>query len=374
MTIFNVYTKWPVEPVRGKGCNLWDAEGNEYLDFYGGHAVISIGHCHPVYVKMMEEQTGKLGFYSNAVVNSLQERLAEEFGEISGYPDYSLFLSNSGAEANENALKLASFHTGRKKVLAFGKAFHGRTGGAVSVTDNPGISSPFNATPNIAFVPLNDIEAVEKELGSCRYAAAIIEGVQGVAGIRVPDDGFLKSLRALCTSTGTMLIIDEVQSGCGRTGSYFAHSRAGVRADIITAAKGIGNGFPIGATFISPDIKAVTGMLGTTFGGNQMACTAALAVLKVIKDEHLMANAKSTGEYLASALRNSRAVDEVRGRGLMIGLEINAKYSGLRDMLLFEKHIFTGASGKNVIRLLPPLCAGKREADRFIESFEELTK
>lgn len=374
MDLFKVYTQWPVEPVKGKGCRLWDAAGTEYLDFYGGHAVISIGHSHPTYVKMMEEQVEKIGFYSNAALNSLQTRLADEMGQMCGYPHYSLFLCNSGAEANENAMKLASFHNGRAKILAFGKAFHGRTSGAVEVTDNPKIRSPFNSTDKVTFVPLNDIDAAKKELETGLYAAAIIEGIQGVAGILVPQDSFLQELRKACSETGTMLVLDEVQSGCGRTGRYYAHQAAGINADIITMAKGIGNGFPIGALIISPEIQAVNGMLGTTFGGSHLACTAALAVLKVMREECLIENAAVMGKYLADGLKGNKAIKELRGRGLMMGIELNDDYLDLRNRLLFEKHIFTGASGKNVIRLLTPLCIGKGDADQFLESFNELTK
>lgn len=374
MDLFKVYTQWPVEPVKGKGCRLWDAAGTEYLDFYGGHAVISIGHSHPTYVKMMEEQVEKIGFYSNAALNSLQTRLADEMGQMCGYPHYSLFLCNSGAEANENAMKLASFHNGRAKILAFGKAFHGRTSGAVEVTDNSKIRSPFNSTDKVTFVPLNDIDAAKKELETGLYAAAIIEGIQGVAGILVPQDSFLQELRKACSETGTMLVLDEVQSGCGRTGRYYAHQAAGINADIITMAKGIGNGFPIGALIISPEIQAVNGMLGTTFGGSHLACTAALAVLKVMREECLIENAAVMGKYLADGLKGNKAIKELRGRGLMMGIELNDDYLDLRNRLLFEKHIFTGASGKNVIRLLTPLCIGKGDADQFLESFNELTK
>jgi acetylornithine/N-succinyldiaminopimelate aminotransferase len=374
MDLFKVYTQWPVEPVKGKGCRLWDAAGTEYLDFYGGHAVISIGHSHPTYVKMMEEQVEKIGFYSNAALNSLQTHLADEMGQMCGYPHYSLFLCNSGAEANENAMKLASFHNGRAKILAFGKAFHGRTSGAVEVTDNPKIRSPFNSTDKVTFVPLNDIDAAKKELETGLYAAAIIEGIQGVAGILVPQDSFLQELRKACSETGTMLVLDEVQSGCGRTGRYYAHQAAGINADIITMAKGIGNGFPIGALIISPEIQAVNGMLGTTFGGSHLACTAALAVLKVMREECLIENAAVMGKYLADGLKGNKAIKELRGRGLMMGIELNDDYLDLRNRLLFEKHIFTGASGKNVIRLLTPLCIGKGDADQFLESFNELTK
>jgi acetylornithine/N-succinyldiaminopimelate aminotransferase len=373
MDTFKVYSQWPIEPVKGRGCRLWDAAGTEYLDCYGGHAVISIGHCHPTYVGMMEKQVETLGFYSNAALNSLQDKLAQELGDMCGYPQYSLFLCNSGAEANENAMKLASFHTGRTKILAFRNAFHGRTSGAVEVTDNPKIRSPFNATDNVKFVPLNDSEAMRAELNTGEYAAAIIEGIQGVGGIVEPDMKFMHDLRKECSHDGTMLILDEVQSGCGRTGRYYAHQHSGINADLVTMAKGIGNGFPIGALIISPEIQAVNGMLGTTFGGNHLACTAALAVLKVMRDESLVENAAAMGKHLADGLRGNKAIKEMRGRGLMIGLELNDDYLDLRNRLLFEKHIFTGASGKNVIRLLPPLCMSMTDADLFLESFNELT-
>ena len=297
MDLFKVYKLWDIEPVRGLDTTLWDKNGVEYTDLYGGHAVISVGHCHPHYVKAVTEQLGKLGFYSNAVQNSLQKELARKLGKACGYDDYSLFLCNSGAEANENAMKLASFHTGRARILAFGHAFHGRTSGAVAVTDNPKIQSPFNSTENVSFAPLNDIAAVEKELNSKEYAAVIIEGIQGVAGIYEPDDGFLLSIREICDRTGTMLILDEIQSGYGRTGLFFAHQHAGIRADIITTAKGMANGFPIGGVLVSPAIKPSYGMLGTTFGGNHLACAAAIAVLEIIESEHLIENAAETGEF-----------------------------------------------------------------------------
>ena len=373
MDLFKVYKLWDIEPVRGLDTTLWDKDGVEYTDLYGGHAVISIGHCHPHYVKMLQDQLTKLGFYSNAVQNSLQRELASRLGKASGYDDYSLFLCNSGAEANENAMKLASFATGRARVLAFRKAFHGRTSGAVAATDNPKLRAPFNSTGNITFVPLSDIQAVEHELASREYAAVIIEGIQGVAGIYEPGDEFLRGLRSLCDKYGTKLILDEIQSGYGRSGMFFAHQRSGVRADIITTAKGMANGLPIGGVLISPDIKAEYGMLGTTFGGNHLACTAALAVLDVIENEHLIENAAKVGERFKVALAGDKALKEYRGRGLMIGLELKDEYIGLRDRLLFEKHFFTGAAGAGVIRLLPSLTVSGQTADRFIAAWKELT-
>lgn len=373
MDLFKVYKLWDIEPVRGLDTTLWDKDGVEYTDLYGGHAVISIGHCHPHYVKMLQDQLTKLGFYSNAVQNSLQRELASRLGKASGYDDYSLFLCNSGAEANENAMKLASFATGRARVLAFRKAFHGRTSGAVAATDNPKLRAPFNSTGNITFVPLGDIQAVEHELASREYAAVIIEGIQGVAGIYEPGDEFLHGLRSLCDKYGTKLILDEIQSGYGRSGMFFAHQRSGVRADIITTAKGMANGLPIGGVLISPDIKAEYGMLGTTFGGNHLACTAALAVLDVIENEHLIENAAKVGERFKAALAGDKALKEYRGRGLMIGLELKDEYIGLRDRLLFEKHFFTGAAGAGVIRLLPSLTVSGQTADRFIAAWKELT-
>lgn len=373
MDLFKVYKLWDIEPVRGLDTTLWDKDGVEYTDLYGGHAVISIGHCHPHYVKMLQDQLTKLGFYSNAVQNSLQRELASRLGKASGYDDYSLFLCNSGAEANENAMKLASFATGRARVLAFRKAFHGRTSGAVAATDNPKLRAPFNSTGNITFVPLGDIQAVEHELASREYAAVIIEGIQGVAGIYEPGDEFLRGLRSLCDKYGTKLILDEIQSGYGRSGMFFAHQRSGVRADIITTAKGMANGLPIGGVLISSDIKAEYGMLGTTFGGNHLACTAALAVLDVIENEHLIENAAKVGERFKAALAGDKALKEYRGRGLMIGLELKDEYLGLRDRLLFEKHFFTGAAGAGVIRLLPSLTVSGQTADRFIAAWKELT-
>ncbi len=373
MELFDVYPLWNIEPVKGEGCKIWDKNGVEYTDLYGGHAVISIGHCHPVYKQTLKDQIDNLGFYSNAVQNSLQKELAARLGEMCGYNDYALFLCNSGAEANENAFKLASFHTGRKKLLAIGKAFHGRTSGAVEATDNPKIQAEFNRNNNVVFVPLNDIEAAEKELNKGEYAALVIEGIQGVAGIFEPSREYLQELRKLCSQTGTVLILDEIQSGYGRTGKFFAHQHCGVKADIITVAKGIANGFPMGGVIISPEIEPKYGMLGTTFGGNHLACAAAIAVLKVMKAEGLVENAAAMGEYLIDALRGNKAIKELRGKGLMIGIELNEGYTDLRNKLLFEKHIFTGGAGANVIRLLPPLCINKAVCDRFIAAFNELS-
>ena len=373
MNLFEVYKLWDIEPVRGLDTKLWDKDGAEYTDLYGGHAVISVGHCHPHYVKMISEQLGKLGFYSNAVQNSLQRDLAQRLGRICRYDDYSLFLCNSGAEANENALKVASFHTGKARVLAFRKAFHGRTSGAVAATDNPKIQAPFNATDNIVFAPLNDLEAVDNELSRGGFAAVIIEGIQGVAGIYEPTEEFINGLRLLCDKYGCLLILDEIQSGYGRTGKFFAHQHYGVRADIITMAKGMGNGFPIGGILISPAIKASYGMLGTTFGGNHLACTAALAVLDIIENEHLVENAAKIGEYFTMAFCDDKALKEYRGKGLMIGLELKDEYIGLRDRLLFERHFFTGAAGAQVIRLLPSLTVSQETAESFVNAWKELT-
>ena len=374
MNLFDVYPLWDIEPVKGLDTTLWDKNGEVYTDLYGGHAVISVGHCHPYYVKMLSEQLGKLGFYSNAVQNSLQKELATKLGRVSGYDDYALFLCNSGAEANENALKVASFHTGKAKVLAFRKAFHGRTSGAVAATDNPKIQAPFNATQNIVFAPLNDLEAVDTELSRGGFAAVIIEGIQGVAGIYEPTNEFINGLRTLCDKYGCLLILDEIQSGYGRTGKFFAHQHYGVRADIITTAKGMANGFPIGGVLISPEIKPSYGMLGTTFGGNHLACTAAIAVLDIIEKENLVENAAKIGEYFKEAFAGDPAVKEYRGKGLMIGLELNEEYVGLRNKLLFEKHFFTGAAGAGVIRLLPSLTISQETAESFVAAWRELTK
>mgnify|MGYP000799687607 FL=1 len=372
MELFDVYSLYDIEPVSGKGSHVFTADGTDYLDLYGGHAVISIGHAHPHYVEAIASQAAKLGFYSNSVINSLQSRLAEKLGRVSGYDDYRLFLCNSGAEANENALKLASFATGRSKILAFGKAFHGRTSGAVAATDNPAIQSPFNKTDNVTFVPLNDVEAMRRELATGQYAAAIIEGIQGVSGIHVPDDEFLKELLKACHDNGSLLILDEIQSGYGRSGKFFAHQYAGIRPDIITCAKGIANGFPMGAVLISPAIEAKKGMLGTTFGGNHLACAAAIAVLDVIESEKLVENAARVGEYLISELSKLPRVSEVRGRGLMIGFEVEGiTGSDLRRKLLFEHHVITGGAGQYTLRLLPALSISKAEADMFLDKFKQ---
>lgn len=372
MKLFDVYSLYDIEPVSGRGSHVYTADGTEYLDLYGGHAVISIGHAHPVYVKAVSDQVARLGFYSNSVVNSLQTELASRLGRLSGYDDYELFLCNSGAEANENAIKLASFTTGRSRVLAFGKAFHGRTSGAVAVTDNPRIRSPFNDASHVTFVPLNDNEAVTEALSTREYAAVIIEGIQGVSGIHMPDDDFLRRLRVECDRTGTLLILDEIQSGYGRTGRFFAHQYAGIRPDLITCAKGIANGMPVGAVLISPDIPAVKGMLGTTFGGNHLACAAAIAVLEVMEKENLIENAAATGEYLIAELRSIPGVSDVRGRGLMIGFEVDG-WTGpdLRRHLLFDHHIFTGGAGPDTVRLLPALSLRRDEAERFVTELKK---
>ena len=374
MELFKTYKLWDIEPVKGLGTTLWDKDGAEYTDLYGGHAVISIGHSHPHYVKMLSDQLTKLGFYSNAVQNSLQKELARRLGKISGYDNYSLFLCNSGAEANENAMKLASFHTGRSRILAFARSFHGRTSGAVAATDNPKLRSPFNSSENVTFIPLNDLDAAGRELASGDYAGVMIEGIQGVAGIFEPSADFLVSLKELCRKHGTLLILDEIQSGYGRTGKFFAHQHAGITADIVTMAKGMGNGFPIGGVVISPDIKAEYGMLGTTFGGNHLACTAALAVLDVIENEHLIENAARIGDYFSAAFHPGgklhHALKEYRGKGLMIGLEIKEEHAGLRDRLLFDRHYFTGAAGASVIRLLPSLTVSQETAEGFVKAFD----
>ena len=372
MKLFDVYPLFDLEIVAGKGCYTYDTQGTEYLDLYGGHAVISIGHSHPCYVKRITEQAQKLVFYSNSVINSLQQQLANKLGALSGYDDYALFLINSGAEANENALKLASFHTGKKKVIAFAHSFHGRTSAAVKVTDNPRIVAPINDTFEVAFLPLNDMARVEQEMTAGDVCAVIIEGIQGVGGIQVPDAQFLRDLREACTRHGVVLIVDEVQSGYGRTGKFFAHQHAGIRPDLITVAKGMGNGFPIGGVLISPEFTPVYGMLGTTFGGNHLACTAACAVLDVMRDEHLVDNAARVGQYLIDRLREIPQIKEVRGKGLMIGLEFDQPVKELRHKLLFEQHVFTGASGTNVIRLLPPLSLSQEQADCFIGKLKNI--
>tara|TARA_R110001599_G_scaffold349521_1_gene577979 strand:- start:1119 stop:2246 length:1128 start_codon:yes stop_codon:yes gene_type:complete len=375
MQLFDVYPLYPIEPVRALGAKLWDKEGKEYLDLYGGHAVISIGHTHPHYVKRITDQLSKIGFYSNAVQNSLQEELAEAMGRISGYYDYQFFMCSSGAEANENALKLASFHTGNRKIIAVENAFHGRTSGAVATTDNPKIVAPFNNGHDVVFVPLNDLKALTEAFDD-DVAGVIIEGIQGVAGLYTPNDAFLAKARELCDSHEAVLILDEVQSGAGRTGKFFAHQHSIVRPDIITMAKGMGNGFPVGCVLISPEIEPWHGMLGTTFGGNHLACAASLAVLEVIEEEHLLKNAAEMGAYLETELKKIKEVKEVRGKGLMIGAEFDFDVAALRKALIFEHGIFTGsASNKNTIRILPPLNISKAELDQFLAALSiELNK
>ena len=372
MKLFDVYPLFDVNIVKGKGCHVWDDKGNDYLDLYGGHAVISIGHAHPRYVEAVSRQVSQLGFYSNSVVNKLQQQVADRLGAMSGYDDYQLFLINSGAEANENALKLASFYTGRKRVISFNKAFHGRTSLAVEVTANPNIIAPINNNGHVTYLPLNDIEAVKSELADGDVCAVIIEGIQGVGGIKIPEPTFLQQLSQLCEEHDTVLILDEIQSGYGRSGKFFAHQYSGIRPDIITVAKGIGNGFPMAGVLISPKFKPVYGQLGTTFGGNHLACAAAIAVLDVMKEENLVDNAAKVGVYLLEELKKFPQIKEVRGKGLMIGLEFNEPIKELRKKLLFEQKVFTGVSGTNVIRLLPPLCLAKAEADDFLERFKKM--
>ena len=372
MQLFDVYSRWDVAPVRARGCRVWDADGVEYLDLYGGHAVISVGHSHPYYIAAVKEQLDKIGFYSNAVTNPLQEELAQRLGDACGYPDYALFLDNSGAESNENAAKLASFHTGRDRIVAFRRSFHGRTSGAVALTDNPAIVSPFNANHKVTFCDLGDAQGVEQALALGDVAAVIVEGIQGCGGIHVPTTEFMRELEALCRKYGSVLILDEVQSGYGRTGKFFAHQWAGVRPGIITMGKGIANGFPCGGILIAPEFQARKGMLGTTFGGNYLACAAAIAVLDIIGQEGLMANALAVGDYIREALPASPRIKEVRGKGLMLGIEFTEDVAPLRRRLLTEKHIFTGVAGSDMIRLLAPLCLSKAEADRFLTAFQEV--
>ena len=372
MELFDVYSLFDVVPVKAQGCRIWDDKGQEYIDLYGGHAVISVGHCHPDYVKALSEQLGRIGFYSNSVRNPLQETLARKLGEASGYEDYSLFLDNSGAESNENALKLASFHTGRDRVVAFRKSFHGRTSGAVAVTDNPNIQAPFNKGHKVTFCSLGDEAAVEKELLKGDVAAVIIEGIQGCGGINMPGDGFLRTLESLCRKYGTVLVLDEVQSGYGRSGKFLAHQWAGIKPGIITMGKGIANGFPCGGILISPEFEARKGMLGTTFGGNYLACAAANAVLDIIQKENLIANALEVGEWIKANIPSSPLIKEVRGRGLMVGIEFYGPVAEIRRKLLFEKHIFTGVAGSNMIRLLAPLCLTRPEAEHFVNELKTL--
>lgn len=371
MKLFDVYPLFDIEIVSGKGCRVYDGEGTEYIDLYGGHAVISVGHSHPHYVEALKRQAEKLVFYSNSVQNSLQVKLAEKLGRLSGYDDYQLFLVNSGAEANENAMKLASFHTGKARVVSFSKAFHGRTSLAVEATDNPKIVAPINANNRITFVPFGDIAAVEAELAKGDVAAVIIEGIQGVGGVNIPSVEFWKALRAACDKYDVVMIADEIQSGYGRSGKFFAHQHSGVRPDMITVAKGIANGFPMSGVLISPKFKPVYGMLGTTFGGNHLACAAAIAVLDIFEQENLVENARRVGEHLLEKLREIPGIKEVRGQGLMIGLEFDYPVKDLRRKLLFEQKVFTGASGTNVIRLLPPLVLTEALADEFVERLKK---
>ena len=374
MKLFDVYPLFDVNIVKGKGCRVWDDKGQEYLDLYGGHAVISIGHSHPHYVEQVSKQLQTIGFYSNSVQNRLQEKLAQRLGLISGYDDYQLFLINSGAEANENALKLASFHTGRSRVLSARKAFHGRTSLAVEVTDNPKIIAPINANNHVTYLPLNDLTAWEAELQKGDVAAVILECIQGVGGIQIATTEFAQGLARACHEHGTVLICDEIQCGYGRSGKFFAHQWLGIRPDLITVAKGIANGFPMGAVLISPTFQPVYGQLGTTFGGNHLACAAALAVLDVFEEEGLVENAHLVGNYLIESLKqlNSEKIKEVRGRGLMIGIDLHCPHKEVRQPLIYEHHCFTGCAGTNCLRLLPPLCLSKDEADMFIDKLEKV--
>jgi acetylornithine aminotransferase len=372
MNLFNVYPLFDIEIAKGIGCRTYDTHGIEYLDLYGGHAVFSIGHSHPFYVQKLTQQLEKLVFYSNSVQNKLQVELAEKLGKLSGYEDYSLFLVNSGAEANENALKLASFHNGRSKVIAFNKSFHGRTSAAVRTTDNPKIVAPINKGFDVEFHALEDIDSVKASLKNNDVCAVIIEGIQGIGGIKTPTPAFLQALSAECKASGTILILDEVQSGYGRSGKFFAHQYANIRPDLITVAKGMGNGFPIGGLLISPMFEASHGLLGTTFGGSHLACVAGIAVLDVMKAEHLMENALKVGEYLIQELKTISQIKEVRGCGLMIGIEFEEPIKEIRTKLLFEKKIFTGVTGTHTIRLLPPLCLSKQDADLFLTNLKSV--
>ena len=374
MKLFDVYPLFDVNIVKGKGCHVWDDKGQEYLDLYGGHAVISIGHAHPHYVEAISKQVASLGFYSNSVINKLQQEVADRLGAMCGYDDYQLFLINSGAEANENALKLASFYNGRTRIVSFAKAFHGRTSLAVEVTNNPKIIAPVNDNGHVTYLPWNDVDAMKAELAKGDVCAVIIEGIQGVGGIQVPAPGFMQAIRQACDENGTVLILDEIQSGYGRSGKFFSHQYDGIRPDMITVAKGIGNGFPMAGVLISPKFTPVYGQLGTTFGGNHLACAAAIAVLDVMKAENLVENAARVGAHLMEELKKFEGIKEVRGRGLMIGLEFENPIKEIRQKLLFEQKVFTGVSGTNVIRLLPPLCLSMAEADEFLNRLHNVLK
>lgn len=372
MKLFDVYPLFPVNIVKGQGCNVWDENGQEYLDLYGGHAVISVGHAHPHYVEAVSRQVATLGFYSNSVINKLQQQVAERLGAFSCYEDYQFFMINSGAEANENALKLASFHTGKTRVLSFSHSFHGRTSLAVEVTNNPKIIAPINANGHVTYIPWGDADAADAELKKGDVCAVIVEGIQGVGGIQVPTDAFFNSLRKSCTENGAVLILDEIQSGYGRSGKFFAHQYNGIKPDMITVAKGIANGLPCAGLLISPEFEPVYGQLGTTFGGNHLACAAALAVLDIIEGEGLVENAATVGQYLIDEISKIKGPKEVRGRGLMIGMEFEEPIKDLRRSLLFDEHVFTGVSGTNVIRLLPPLCLSQAQADQFLEHYSKV--
>ncbi|MCR5299184.1 MAG: aminotransferase class III-fold pyridoxal phosphate-dependent enzyme [Paludibacteraceae bacterium] len=375
MEPFKVFPLYDINIVRGNACRIYDDQGTEYLDLYGGHAVISVGHTHPYFVQKVTEQLNTLGFYSNSVINSLQWELAKKLGQQSGYEDYSLFLVNSGAEANENAIKLASFYNGRRKIVSISKAFHGRTDAAVRVTDNPKIVAPVNEAIPVEFIPLNDIEAMERVLAPKDVCAIIIEGIQGVGGVNIPSSEFLQAVREMCDKTKTVLILDEIQSGYGRSGKFFAHQYSGIRPDLISVAKGIANGIPMGGLLISPKFPAVFGQLGTTFGGNQLACAGAIAVLDIMKAEKLVDNADKIGSYLQQELSKmigKYEINDVRGRGLMIGIEFNYPVKALREKLITEQHVFTGASGTNILRILPPLCLTKTDVDLFLQRFKSL--
>lgn len=368
MDLFNVYSQFDLEIVKGEDCSVWDSKGEEYLDLYGGHAVISVGHSHPNYIKAVKDQIEKLGFYSNAVKNGLQLKLANKLGELSGYEEYSLFLVNSGAEANENALKLASFHTGRDSVVAFKKAFHGRTSLAVEATDNPSIVAPINANNRVTHLPYNDINAVSSFFSTHKPAAVLIEPIQGVGGVEVASDEFLEGVRALCDQHEVLLIFDEIQCGYGRSGKFFAHQYSGVKPDLITVAKGIANGFPMGGVLIAPHLRPKLGMLGTTFGGNHLACAAAISVLEIFEQEELVKNAEHVGNFLIQELKKIPQLVEVRGRGLMIGVEFSTPIKELRNRLLYKEHIFTGVSGDKVLRILPPLTLNINKSKLFIDA------